>query len=123
MAQGIPIAAGILTTSTAESVNQVQNTYDYLGAGMLYLYARGSAATVLCSLFVQGNQICRNLLIIWFGTSGAMSASDHLVIAGKSMGGRIELTFRATTATPTVDYLLTFDSMPGGKLLSRLLGR
>lgn len=121
--QGTPIAAGVLTTSTTESANQIQNTYDYVSTGTVYLYARGSAATVLVNFFINGNQICRNMLVVFFGTSGALDTSAHLVAATKTFGGRCELTFRATTATPTVDYLLTFDPIPGSRAISKLLGR
>lgn len=124
--QGLPIASGVLTTSTSESANQVQATYDYVGAGKIYLYARGSAATVLATLMVGGKQICRSLPVVFFGTSGAMDTSAHLISAAKTLGGRVELTFRATTATPTVDFLLSFDELPLGALgraIPRLLGR
>lgn len=124
--QGIPIASGVLTTSTAESVNQVQSTYDYVSPGSLYLYARGSAATVLATLMVNGQQVCRSLPVVFFGTSGALDTSAHLVAAAKTLGGRVELTFRATAATPTVDFLLSHDALPLGgigRAIPRLLGR
>lgn len=120
---GTPIASGVLTTSTSDSANQVQALYDYVTAGKLYLYARGSAATVLANLFVGGQPICKNLPVVFFGTSGALDTSAHLVAAAGTLGGRVELTFRATAATPTVDYQLNFDGYPAGGLLSGILGR
>lgn len=111
-------------TSTTESANQVQNTYDYVGPGELKLYAKASAATVLCNLFVAGTQVIRNQLIPFTGTAGTMDTSANLVTAVPTLGGRVELTFRATTATPTVDFLLTHSGLGAiGRGISRLLGR
>jgi hypothetical protein len=125
MPQGTVIAAGAATAlSTTESANQVQNTYDYVGAGQVKLYARASAATVLCNLFINGVQILRRTPIMFTGTAGAMDTSAHLITSVPTAGGRVELTFVATTGTPTVDYLLTFEGIPiVGKAISRLLGR
>lgn len=121
--QGIPIASGVLTTAVTDSVNQVQNTYDYIGAGRLFLYARGSTATVLANLFINGMQVCRRLPVIFFGTSGALDTSAHLITEVATLGGRVELTFTTTTGTPTVDFLLTFDGTPFGGIISRFAGR
>jgi hypothetical protein len=53
-----------------------------------------------------------------------MDTSAHLITSVPTAGGRVELTFVATTGTPTVDYLLTFEGIPiVGKAISRLLGR
>lgn len=124
MAQGIPIAAGgTISLSTAESANQVDATYDNIAPGMLYLYARGSVATVLATLMVNGNQICRALPVVFFGTTGGLDTSAHLVAAGRTFGGRIILTFRATTGTPTVDYQLNYEPLAGSALFSRAMGR
>lgn len=124
MPQAIPIAAGAtVALTTAESSNQVQGTYDYVNAGTLNLYARGTAATVLATLMVAGSQILRNVVVPWFGTTGSLDTSAHYVGGGATLGGRVELTFRATTGTPTVDYLLTYSGIPFANVISRLAGR
>lgn len=125
MPQGTVIAAGAATAlSTTETANVVQNTYDYITAGQLKLYAKASAATVLCSLFVQGVQILRRVPIMFTGTAGTIDTSANLITSVPTMGGRVELTFVATTGTPTVDYLLTFEGIPVvGRALSKLFGR
>jgi len=125
MPQGTVIASGAaLSLSTTETSNLVQSTYDYIGAGQLKLYAKASAATVLCNLFIQGVQILRRCPIMFTGTAGTISTSDNLITSVPTMGGRVELTFVATTATPTVDYLLTFEGIPVvGRALSKLFGR
>lgn len=113
MAQGLPIASkAALALSTTESANQVQATYDYVGPGKLRLYAKASAATVICNLFVNGQQVCRNLPITFTGTAGTIDTSANLVTEINTFGGRVELTFTATTATPTVDFLLTHEGVP-----------
>ena len=125
MGQGIPIAAGAtFATSTTPSANQVQNTYDYIGAGKLKLYALASLATVVVDLFVNGIQIARRLPISFFGATGGMDTSANLINDVSTLGGRVELVFTATTGTPTVDFLLTFEGIPlVGTAISRLLGR
>jgi len=124
MAIGTPIAAlATLALTTAESTNQVQGTYDYVDAGKMYLYARGTAATVLATLMVGGKQILRNIAVPFFGTTGALDTSAHYVGGGGTLGGRVELTFRATTGTPTVDYLLSYDAVPFAGAISRAFGR
>lgn len=125
MPQGTVIAAGAATAlSTTETANLVQNTYDYVGAGQLKLYAKGSAGTVLCNLFVNGVQILRRTPIMFSGTAGTIDTSANLITSVPTLGGRVELTFVATTGTPTVDYLLTFEGVPVvGKAISRLMGR
>lgn len=123
--QGIPIASGAATSlSTTETANQVQNTYDYIGPGKLRLYAKASAATVLVNLFVNGQQLCRRLPVTFTGTAGTIDTSANLIADVPTMGGRVELTFVATTGTPTVDYILTHEGIPIiGRALSRVLGR
>jgi len=122
--QGTVIAAGAATAlSTSETANLVQNTYDYVGAGKLTLYAKASAATVLANLFVNGNQVLRRIPVVFTGTAGTIDTSANLVTSVNTLGGRIELTFVATTGTPTVDYLLTFEGIPLSRGIARLMGR
>lgn len=123
MGQGLIIANGSLTTSTTESANQVKATYDYVGPGNLKLYAKASALTVNCNLFVNGTQILRNERVIFSGTAGTLDTSANLITSVNTMGGRVELTFTATAATPTVDFMLLHDGIPFGRTISRLLGR
>lgn len=125
MPQGTVIAAGAATAlSTTETANLVTSTYDYIGAGQLKLYAKASAATVLANLFVQGIQILRRVPIMFTGTAGTIDTSANLVTSVPTLGGRVELTFVATTGTPTVDYLLTYEGVPVvGRTISKLFGR
>jgi len=122
--QGIPISTGAaVALSTAESADQIQATYQYISAGRLFLYAKASAATVLVNLFVNGTQVCRRLPVTFTGTAGTIDTSANLIAEVPTLGGRVELTFVATTGTPTIDFLLTFDGVPFGGAISRILGR
>jgi len=124
MPQGIPISMGTATLSTTETANQVQNTYDYIGAGKLNFYAKASAAvTTLCNLFINGQQILRRMTVPFAGTQGTLDTSANLITSVNTLGGRVELTFVATTGTPTVDWLLTFEGAPFGAAIARVLGR
>jgi len=125
MPQGTVIAAGAaLALSTTETANLVQNTYDYIGAGQLKLYAKGSAGTVLANLFINGVQVLRRTPVLFSGTAGTIDTSANLITSVPTLGGRVELTFVATTGTPTIDYLLTFEGVPVvGKAISKLFGR
>lgn len=111
-----------LSLSTTETANLVQNTYDYVGPGLLTLYAKASAATVRCNLFVAGQQIIRRMHIPFTGTAGTLDNSANKVTSVKTMGGRVELTFVADSATPTVDYQLVHEGILGGAI-SKLFGR
>lgn len=124
MGQGLPIASGqAFATSTTESANQVQATYDYVGPGKLRLFAKGSDANVRVNLFINGTQVCRRMAI-FTGTAGTMDTSANLVADISTLGGRVELTFVATTGTPTVDFLLTHEGIPVvGNLLKAIRGR
>jgi len=124
MGQGIPIAMDTaLALSTTETANLIQNTYDYVSLGKLHLYAKASAATVLGNLFVNGSQIVRRLKVPFTGTAGTLDTSANLVASVPTAGGRVELTFVATTGTPTVDYMLCFEGVPLGRAISRFIGR
>jgi hypothetical protein len=119
MAMGIPIASGTaVALSTTESANQVQATYDNVGPGTLRLYAKGSDATVRVNFFINGQQICRRMQLPTSGTAGTLDASASLVAEVPTFGGRVELTFVATTGTPTVDFLVTMQGVP---ILSNLM--
>lgn len=120
---GTVIAADTaLALSTTETSNLVQGTYDYLGPGFLTFYAKASAATVLSNLFVQGTQILRRVKVPFTGTAGTLSTSDNKMTTVRTAGGRIELSFVATTGTPTVDYLLIHEGIIAGAL-AKLMGK
>lgn len=125
MGLGIPIASKTaFALSTTESANQVQATYDYVGPGKLRLFAKGSDATPRVNLFINGQQVCRNMQLFSSGTAGTLDTSANLVAEIPTMGGRVELTFVATTGTPTVDFVLTHEGVPIlGNVMRAIRGR
>lgn len=125
MGLGLPIASGTaFSLSTTESANKVEATYDYVGPGKIKLFAKGSDATVRVNFFVNGQQICRRQQLSSSGTAGTLDTSANLVAEVPTMGGRIELTFVATTGTPTVCFLLTHEGVPiVGNILRAIRGR
>lgn len=124
MTMGLPIASGsAVALSTTESAQQVQATYDYVGPGKIRLFAIGSAATVRVNLFINGQQVARTLALPSSGTAGTLDTSANLVAEIPTTGGRVELTFIATTGTPTVDFLLTHEGVGAVRAIGRLLGR
>lgn len=123
MGQGIPICSRqALATSTTESANLVDATYLYVGAGKLRLFAKGSDANVRVTLLVNGQKMLVRSPV-FTGTAGTLSTSDNLVVDGATLGGPVELSVVATTGTPTIDLMLTFEGFAGGNIISRILGR
>lgn len=124
---GLPIAStsALSVAANATSANQVQNTYDYVKAGILSVFAKSSATGIQVNLFVQGNQICNRLAVPFTGTAGTLDTSANYIGGGGTLGGRVEWTFTNTTAGAlTVDSILTFQGIPiAGTALSRLFGR
>jgi len=111
-----------LTTGTT-SADQVSGTYQFVPKGMIKFYALGSATGLTFSLLNNGMSLANAQAIPFFGTTGALATSDHYIGGGGTLGGRVELTFRATTGTPTVDYLLSYDAVPFAGAISRAFGR
>ncbi len=98
--------------STTESADQIIPTYQYIRPGRVTLYAKASAATVFCNLFIQGVQVLRSLNVPFTGTAGTLDRSANKVTSVNTMGGRVEMTFIASTGTPTVDFVLEHEGMP-----------
>lgn len=124
--QGIPISSGsaLSVAANAESANQVQSTYDYLGVGKIILYARASATGLLANLFINGQQIARRIAIPFTGTAGGLDTSAHMILQANTAGGRAEVTFTNTTgAAITVDFVVSYLGIPLGRGIARLLGR
>lgn len=123
MALGLPIVfRQALALSTTESSNLVIGTYDYIGAGRLRVFAKGSDANVRVNVFINGQMVLRNQQV-FVGTAGTLDNSANLVADIPTAGGRVEVTAVATTGTPTIDIQVTHETMFAGGAISRLLGR
>lgn len=126
MVRGIVISSdsALSVAANAESTNRVRNTYDYVTAGTLTLFAKSSATGIQFSCFVNGQLMARNQSLPFTGTAGTLDTSANWVWSAGTLGGRVELYFNNTTAGAlTVDQLLVFDGVPFGGVLSRLAGR
>lgn len=110
---GLLLGAGTaFALSTTESADKVIPTYQYIKPGRITLYARGSDANCYCNLFIQGVQVLRRQQIPFSGAAGALDKSAHKVASVNTMGGRVEMSFVASTGTPTVDYILEHEGVP-----------
>jgi hypothetical protein len=119
MGMGLPIVfRQALATSTTESSNLVIPTYDYIGAGKLRVFAKGSDANVRVNVFINGQMVLRNQQV-FVGTAGTLDNSANLVAEIPTLGGRVEVTTVATTGTPTIDIQVTHEGIP---LAGRALG-
>ncbi len=113
----IVVASGVTTSLTTglKTADLVSGRNQYVGKGRLQLLARGSAAAatgIRVSLNCGGAALIDDLLVPFTGTTGALSAKDHVVVDQVVAGGRVELFFRNDSAgTLTVDYILYFTPM------------
>lgn len=105
------IASGTATSIAAntKSADQVDGQYQFIGKGNVNFYALPSATGMKCTLKVNGVAIVDDQDLPMFGTSGAMSKIDNLVVSQAVAGGRVELFFRNTTGGAlTADYILEY---------------
>jgi len=97
-----------LTTGTT-SAEQISGVYEFVQKGIINLYALGSATGLTCTLQVQGQPVINGEAVPFFGTTGTMKRSDHLVANAQINGGRLSLKFNNPTGgTLTVDYILEY---------------
>lgn len=112
MAALVASTTALSVAANAKSADQVSGQYQHVGAGRFTLVARGSATGLNATFSVGGIQLCNDLAIPYTGTAGALSARDHIMAEQILPGGRVELTFRNTTAGAlTVDSLVYWDPM------------
>jgi len=112
MATVVKAGVTISTAANTKSADQITGQYQYVGKGMIALYARGSAAGMNHTLSVAGIPLVNDESIPFFGATGSLSQADHLVLRQMVSGGRIEYTLRNTSGGAlTTDYLITFEPM------------
>lgn len=112
MAVVIASTTALSVAANAKSADQVSGTYQFVGKGKITLVARGSATGLNVTCLVGGIALINDNPIPFTGTAGALSTNDHIIASQVMNGGRVELTFRNTTAGAlTVDTLLLFDPM------------
>lgn len=100
---------GISTAANTKSADQVSGVNQFVGAGAISLYARGSATGMNHTLAINGVPLVDDQPISFFGATGSMSKVDHEIITQRVTGGRVQYFLRNTTAGAlTTDYLITF---------------
>ena len=108
---GYPIASGITESVAAytKSANLLTGRNLFLPKGTITIIARGSAIGMNCSFVVGGVSIVDDLVIPYFGTTGALDASVHVVASQAIAGGVAEFYLRNTTVGAlTNDYTVLF---------------
>lgn len=110
----ILVASGMTYSQGAysKSADLVTGRNQYVGKGRVTLIARGSAIGMNCTLNVGGVAIADDTPLPFIGTTGALSARDHVVVDQVVAGGRIEFFLRNTAVGAlTTDYALYFTPM------------
>ena len=110
----IQVASGVTisTAANTKTADLITGRNQYIGKGVLRLYARGSAVGMNATLNCGGISLIDDLAIPYFGATGALSKVDHEVINQKVNGGRVELFLRNTTGGAlTTDYVVDFTPM------------
>ena len=108
----VVVASGttFAVAANTKSVDLVSGQYQTVGKGKLTLVAYPSITGVNATLSIGGITLINDLPIGWFGATGSMDLSAHVVLSQAVLGGKIELYFRETAGgSPTVDYQLLFE--------------
>jgi len=108
------IASGttVSVAANTKSADQVSGQYQHVGRGKFTLIAYPSATGMNMTCSVGGTNLVNDLPSPFFGTTGSMDTSAHVIISQVMQGGRVELFFRNTTAGAlTIDYQLLFEPL------------
>jgi len=108
---GYPIASDVTLSTAAytKTANLITGRNQFLPKGTITIIARGSAIGMRCSFIVGGVAIVDDLVIPYFGTTGALDASVHIVANQAIAGGVAEFYLRNTTVGAlTTDYTVLF---------------
>ena len=107
VASGTAFAIG----ANLKSTDRVSGQYQNVQKGKLTLVCYPAENGLMASLSVGGITLINDLEVPWFGTTGSMDLSAHVVLSQEILGGKIELYFRETdgSATQTADYVLLFE--------------
>ena len=102
-------ATTLATTANGKTAEQITGTYQNIGAGVLILVAKASVTGVNVSLSCGGVPLVADQPIPYFGATGSLSVNDNVIVSQLVNGGKVELSFRNTTAgTPSVDYAVFY---------------
>ncbi len=110
------IASGttVSVAANGKSSELVTGDFENISPGKITLIAYPSATGMNSSLSVGGVHLINDLPASFFGTTGSMDTSAHVVVSQQVAGGKVSLKFRNTTSGAiTVDYQLLYE--PGGR--------
>jgi len=108
----VVVASGTTVACAANTKigDLVSGQYQTVQKGKLTLVALASITGVNCTLSIGGVTLINDLPLAWFGATGSLDLSAHVVVSQQVLGGKIELYFRETAGgAPTVDYQLMFE--------------
>ena len=111
MAVVVASGSGFAVGANLKSTDRVSGQYQNVQKGKLTLVGFPAEKSLFVTLSVGGITLVNDQEIPWFGTTGSMDLSAHVVLSQEILGGKIELYFRETagSATQTVDYQLLFE--------------
>ena len=110
MAVPIASATTFYVAANTKSVDQVDGQFQNIGKGKITLIVFASITGLNATLNVGGISLIDDKPTPFFGTTGGMDVSAHVMATQVVNGGRVELFFRETAAgSPTVDYILLFE--------------
>jgi len=108
---GYPISSAVTlqTLAYTKTANLITGRNQFLPKGIITIIARGSAIGMNCSFMVGGVAIVDDLVIPYFGATGALDASVHIVATQAIAGGVAEFYLRNTTVgNLTTDHTVLF---------------
>jgi len=108
---GYPIASGTTYSLTTylKSPNLITGRHLFLPKGTLTLVARGSATGMQALITVGGVTIVDLMTLPYFGATGSLDVSQHVVCNQAVAGGVAEFyLFNNSAGTLTTDYVLLF---------------
>lgn len=114
MAFPIAAATTFSVSANATSAEQISGPWQNLPRGKLIFAARGSATGLTATMQVGPYVLMNGVALPYFGTTGALSTNDHVVLAQNVNGGYLSLKFTNTTGGAlTVDYAVLFEPSSG----------
>lgn len=109
----VVVCSGTTATTAganAKSADLVSGQYQTVGKGKLTLVCLPSATGYNATLSIGGISLINDLPLPWFGTTGSLDLSAHVVLSQAVLGGKIEFYIRETAGgTGTTDYVLLFE--------------
>lgn len=109
MAIVVGSGSALSVAANSKSADQITGVHQFVDAGKLQLIAKASATGLNVTLNVASVPLVDDKVIIFTGPAGTISVADNIVVEQNIAGGRVELTFRNTTAAAiTVDWILYY---------------